>query len=92
MNGAFSFLPNPTDEGPASEGRRVMLESFWQDAVVRGLLAGGVSLGVQWVAPKAVRLYRRLRANLAASPTRRASDAPRVQKNQDASERAETRP
>jgi hypothetical protein len=69
-----------------------MLESFWQDAVVRGLLAGGVSLGVQWVAPKALRVYRRLRANLAASPTRRGSDAPRVQSNQDASERAETRP
>jgi len=69
-----------------------MSGSLWQDAVVRGLLAGGVSLGVQWLAPKAMRLYRRLRVNRAVASASRVSDAPSARKNQDAGERAETRP
>jgi hypothetical protein len=44
----------------------IMLDSLWQDAVVKGLLAAAVSLGLQWLAPKVIRAYRRLRAGRVA--------------------------
>ena len=49
----------------AIEGRGVMFEEFWPEigrAWVTALLAGGGSVLVQWLAPKAARLFRRFRA------------------------------
>ena len=56
----------------ASEGRRVVFESLWQDAVARGLLAAAVSMAAQWAAPEALATWRRLRARRAARRERRA--------------------
>jgi adenylate cyclase len=49
-----------------------MLEELWPDigkAWVTGLLAGGASLAVQWIAPKMASAWKRLRASCADAPT-----------------------
>jgi hypothetical protein len=66
-----------------------MVESLWQDAVVRGLLASGVSLGVQWAAPKVLRAYRRLRARRSSQPARVSSGPPGDRRKAEARESGE---
>jgi adenylate cyclase len=50
-----------------------MLEELWPDigkAWVTGLLAGGASLAVQWIAPKMVLAWRRVRPSCVGGPTK----------------------
>jgi class 3 adenylate cyclase len=65
MDGAFLFsCPIYARRGPEFEGHRVMFEELWPEigkAWVTGVLAGGGSILVQWLAPKAARLLRQLR-------------------------------
>jgi hypothetical protein len=62
-----------------------MLDSLWQDAVLRGLLAAAVSLCAQWAAPKARRAIQRLRARRLARRRVRALSAARGRPSPDAS-------
>jgi hypothetical protein len=81
MDGALSFFVSTLPGGfLLVEGRLAMLESLWPDVArdaAKGVLAGGASLAVQWLAPKLVMLIRRARARLAARRVSRAREATR---------------
>ena len=64
-----------------------MLESLWPDLArdaAKGVLAGGASLVVQWLAPKLVMLIKRARARFALRRVNRAHDATRRTEDVDA--------